>query len=70
MVTAEPDRFHQPTHLSAGHLRQLARTLPRHQSHGIEDWTEVASSVEESFRLVAPRKLVSELNRNSPPDPP
>lgn len=55
MVDSEPDRFYVPPYV--GHRGWLGMRLDVDP-----DWDEVAAAVEEAYRLVAPRKLVAELD--------
>jgi hypothetical protein len=56
LVTEEPDRFFVPAYV--GHRGWLGVRLDRDL-----DWDEVAGIVEDAYRLVAPKKLVTELDR-------
>ena len=56
LVTEEPDRFFVPAYV--GHRGWLGVRLDREL-----DWDEVAGIVEDAYRLVAPKKLVTELDR-------
>jgi hypothetical protein len=53
-VAAEPDRFYQPPYGGVGWLGVRLDVDP--------DWTEVTGIVEEAYRLVAPKRLVAELD--------
>jgi hypothetical protein len=59
LVTEEPDRFFVPAYV--GHRGWLGVRLDRDL-----DWDEVAGIVEDAYRLVAPRKLVAELDDVEP----
>jgi predicted DNA-binding protein (MmcQ/YjbR family) len=55
LVSADPDRFFVPAYVgSKGWVGvRLSRTL---------DWEEVAELIEDSYRLIAPKALVSRLD--------
>ena len=55
MVAAEPEGFFRPAYV--GHRGWLGMRLDRDL-----DWDEVAEVVEDAYRTVAPKKLVSELD--------
>jgi hypothetical protein len=55
LVTEEPERFFVPAYV--GHRGWLGVRLDRDL-----DWDEVAGIVEDAYRLVAPKKLVAELD--------
>jgi hypothetical protein len=55
LVTEEPERFFNPAYV--GHRGWLGVRLDRDL-----DWDEVAGIVEDAYRLVAPKKLVAELD--------
>ncbi|MGH9230961.1 MAG: MmcQ/YjbR family DNA-binding protein [Acidimicrobiales bacterium] len=55
LVSEEPDRFFTPAYV--GHRGWLGVRLDRDL-----DWDEVAGIIEDAYRLVAPRKLVAELD--------
>jgi hypothetical protein len=59
LVSEEPDRFFVPAYV--GHRGWLGVRLDRDL-----DWDEVAGIIEDAYRLVAPKKLVAELDA---PDP-
>jgi hypothetical protein len=59
LVTEEPDRFFVPAYV--GHRGWLGVRLDRDL-----DWDEVAGIVEEAYRLVAPKRLVAELDASEP----
>lgn len=59
LVTEEPDRFFVPAYV--GHRGWLGVRLDRDL-----DWDEVAGIVEDAYRLVAPKKLVAELDDYQP----
>jgi hypothetical protein len=56
LAEAAPDRFHVPKYVGHRGWLGLWLDLPK------IDWTEVEEVITESYRLVAPRKLVSKLN--------
>jgi hypothetical protein len=55
LVTEAPDRFSVPAYV--GYRGWLGVHLDRNL-----DWDDVAGIVEDAYRLVAPRKLVAELD--------
>jgi hypothetical protein len=55
LVTEEPDRFFVPAYV--GHRGWLGVRLDRDL-----DWDEVAGIIEDAYRLVAPKKLIAELD--------
>jgi hypothetical protein len=55
LVELEPDRFFRPPYV--GHRGWLGVRLDRDL-----DWDEVAGIVEDSYRQVAPKKLIAELD--------
>jgi hypothetical protein len=59
LVTDEPDRFFVPAYV--GHRGWLGVRLDRDL-----DWDEVAGIVEDAYRMVAPKKLVKELDELEP----
>ena len=59
LVTEEPDRFFVPAYV--GHRGWLGVRLDRDL-----DWDEVAGIVEDAYRMVAPKKLVKELDEFEP----
>jgi hypothetical protein len=59
LVTEEPDRFSVPAYV--GHRGWLGVRLDRDLG-----WDEVGGIVEDAYRLVAPKKLIAELDA---PDP-
>jgi hypothetical protein len=59
LVTEEPDRFFVPAYV--GHRGWLGVRLDRDL-----DWDEVAGIVEDAYRLVAPKKLVAQLDDCEP----
>ena len=58
LVGAAPERFFVPPYV--GHHGWLGLRLD-----GVVDWDEVASLVEESYRLTAPKRAVAELDRRA-----
>jgi hypothetical protein len=59
LVTGEPDRFFVPAYV--GHRGWLGVRLDRDL-----DWDEVAGIIEDAYRMVAPKKLVAELDDFEP----
>jgi hypothetical protein len=59
LVTEEPDRFFVPAYV--GHRGWLGVRLDRDL-----DWDEVAGIIEDAYRMVAPKKLVAELDDFEP----
>lgn len=56
-VTSEPDRYYAPPYL--GPKGWVAAWI---DPASTPDWDEVAAIIEESYRLVAPRRLVARLD--------
>lgn len=61
LVAEEPDRFFVPPYV--GHRGWLGVRLDREL-----DWDEVAGIIEDAYRLVAPKRLVAQLEGESPPE--
>jgi hypothetical protein len=59
LVGEEPDRFFVPRNV--GHRGWLGVRLDRDL-----DWDEIAGIVEEAYRLVAPKRLIAQLDQRSP----
>ena len=65
MVTAEPIRFFvPPTSASGVFAGWLGVYLDRSGSNQV-NWSEIADILEEAYRHVAPKALVSELDKRS-----
>jgi hypothetical protein len=62
MITIEPERFFKPPTSARGVFSSwlgIYLDLPRSRR---VDWTEIGTLLEEAFRIVAPKKLVAELD--------
>jgi predicted DNA-binding protein (MmcQ/YjbR family) len=59
LVAGDPERFFVPRYV--GHKGWVGARLGAGQ-----DWQEIAELIEDSFRLIAPRRLVAELGDRSP----
>jgi len=55
MVTSEPDRFFRPPYVGGRGWLGVYLDVP-------VDWDEIADIVEDAYRMVAPKKLVAELD--------
>jgi hypothetical protein len=55
LIAAEPERFFRPPYV--GHRGWLGVRLD-----GDVDWTEIAELCEDAYRLIAPKRLVAELD--------
>jgi hypothetical protein len=62
LVTEEPDRFFVPPYV--GHRGWLGVRLDREL-----DWDEIAGIIEDAYRLVAPKRLVAQLDQLDDDDP-
>ena len=63
LVTAEPERFFKPPMSASGTFSNwLGVYLDGARANKV-DWDEVAAIIEDAFRLVAPRKLIADLDR-------
>jgi hypothetical protein len=60
LVASDPERFFVPPYV--GHRGWLGVRL---DVEGV-DWTEIAELVEDAYRMVAPKKLVAELDERPP----
>jgi hypothetical protein len=61
LVDEEPERFFRPPYV--GHRGWLGVRLDRDP-----DWDEMASIVEDAYRMVAPKTLVKQLDAEAPGD--
>ena len=59
LVAQHPARFFVPRYV--GHKGRVGARLDAGQ-----DWQEIAELIEDSFRLIAPRRLVAELGDETP----
>jgi hypothetical protein len=59
LTGSEPDRFFHPTPSASG---VFAGWLGVYLDIGRVDWSEVASIIEEAFRTIAPKGLISQLD--------
>jgi hypothetical protein len=58
LVESEPDRFFRPPY--CGHRGWLGVRMDRDV-----DWAEMASIIEDAYRVIAPKKLVAQLDERS-----
>jgi hypothetical protein len=59
LVTAEPERYYRAAYLSHRGWVGLRLDVPR------LDWAEVTGLVVESYRMVAPKRLLAELDEEA-----
>ena len=62
LVVADPQRFFRPQPSSSGVFADWLGVVLSPPPPGGVDWDEVAAIVEEAFRMVAPRRLLAELD--------
>jgi hypothetical protein len=62
LATADPERFFRPQPSSSGVFAGWLGVVLDPPPGGSVDWDEVAAIVEEAFRMIAPRRLVAELD--------
>ncbi len=60
LVAAAPDRFYVPAYV--GHKGWVGARLDADQ-----DWQEIAELIEDSYRMVAPRRLAAQLDQRPGP---
>ncbi len=63
LIAADPTVFFAPTPSSSGVFRDWIGVFLDSREGAEVDWQDVADVVEDAFRLVAPKKLVVELER-------
>jgi len=63
VVAAEPTRFFHPTPSASGVFSTWLGMYLDSTDDEL-DWTEIAAVIEDAYRLVAPRHLVAQLDRN------
>ena len=61
LTTSDAVRYFPPTPSSSGVFRDWVGVFLDDLADDDEEWNDVASLVEEAFRLVAPKKLIAEL---------
>ena len=59
---ARPGRFYRPTTSAGGAFRDWLGMFLDESSGDLVDWDEVASVLEDAYRLAAPKHLVARLN--------
>lgn len=62
LVASDPKRFFVPAYV--GHKGWVGAWLTADQ-----DWDEIAELVEDSYRLIAPKRLAARIHRPAPEDP-
>ncbi len=62
LVASDPKRFFVPAYV--GHKGWVGARLTADQ-----DWDEIAELVEDSYRLIAPKRLAARVGRPAPEDP-
>ena len=62
LVEAEPTRFFHPTPSASGTFSDWLGVYLDDANGDRVDWEEVAAILEDAYRLVAPKKLVAELD--------
>ena len=63
LVAAEPSRFFHPTPSASGTFSDWLGVYLDDSNGDQVDWDEVAAIVEDAYRLVAPKKLLAELDQ-------
>jgi hypothetical protein len=63
LVAAEPSRFFQPTPSASGTFSGWLGVYLDDNDGDPVDWDEVAAIVEDAYRLIAPKKLIAELDQ-------
>ena len=69
LVAAEPERFFAPTSSASGVFRDWIGVYLDTQGDLAVDWTEIATIVEEAYRLPAPKNLAAGLDDALPKTP-
>jgi hypothetical protein len=62
LVAAEPERFFKPPTSATGVFSGWLGTFLDSSGANRVDWAEVAAIVEDAYRMIAPRKLIAELD--------
>ncbi len=65
LVVGEPERFFQPTPSASGVFAGWIGVYLDATGRDAVDWDEIGAILEEAFRLVAPKRLVAELDQRS-----
>jgi hypothetical protein len=62
LVSAEPQRFFEPQISAAGTFSGWLGMYLDTTGENSVDWNEIAGVLEDAFRVVAPKKLIAQLN--------
>ena len=62
LVSAEPQRFFEPQISTAGTFSGWLGSYLDTTGENSVDWNEIAGVLEDAFRIVAPKKLIAQLN--------
>jgi hypothetical protein len=62
LVNAEPQRFFEPQISAAGTFSGWLGMYLDTTGENSVDWNEIAGVLEDAFRVVAPKKLIAQLN--------
>ena len=62
LVAAEPERFFKPSTSATGVFSGSVGTFLDPSGGNRVDWAEVAVIIEDAYRMVAPKKLIAELD--------
>lgn len=62
LEAAEPSRFFQPTPSASGVFSNWLGVFLDNADGDPVDWDEIAAIVEDAYRIVAPKKLIAELD--------
>lgn len=67
LVTSEPDRFFAPTPSASGIFADWIGVYLDTEGELAVDWEEIATIIEEAYRLRAPKALIVRLDQSGPP---
>ena len=62
LVTAEPDRFFEPPASGSGTFSTWLGVHLDLPGDNVVDWDEIAAILRDAYRLVAPKRLIAELD--------